>query len=74
MSIFEKQVELALWKIFLNESEDNYEKLLQLVKKNHDKDQMIKDYAKGKETKMLILRNKTVILIQEQKQEKEVII
>ena len=47
---------MALQKIFLNDSETKLEKLLQKAEKKHDKDQMIKDYTKVREQR-LVLRN-----------------
>ena len=45
-----KSVQVTLWTILLNNSNNQFDKLLQQVEKKHDKDQIIKDYLKGKET------------------------
>ena len=49
-TVLKKSVQVTLWTILLNNSKNQFDKLLQQVEKKHDKDQIIKDYLKGKET------------------------
>ena len=48
-TVLKKSVQVTLWTILLNNSKNQFEKLLH-VEKKHDKDQIIKDYLKGKGT------------------------
>ena len=49
-TVLKKSVQVTLWTILLNNSNNQFDKLLQQVEKKHDKDQIIKYYLKGKET------------------------
>ena len=49
-TVLKKSVQVTLWTILLNNSKNQFDKLLQQVEKKHDKVQIIKDYLKGKET------------------------